>query len=95
MADRKEIETILIGKQKMYNVEKYLKNKNIEDITIKDKKKICYCRVSSKKQEGDLNNQIEMMQKLYSTYEIIKDIGSGLNYERKGLKKNSKVFIKW
>lgn len=40
--------------------------------------------MSSRKQELDLNNQIEYMKKLYPTYEIISDIGSGLNYKRQG-----------
>lgn len=51
---------------------------------------IGYCRVSSSKQKDDLERQIENM-KLYLTaqgrpFEIISDIGSGINYEKKGLK---------
>ncbi len=49
-----------------------------------------YCRVSSNKQKDDLERQIENM-KLYLNaqgrpYEIISDIGSGINYKKKGLK---------
>lgn len=51
------------------------------------KKKFIYARVSSKKQEGDLENQIKELRKHYPTYELIKDFGSGINYERRGLKK--------
>ena len=45
---------------------------------------IGYCRVSSNKQRDDLERQIENM-KLYLTaqgkpFEIISDIGSGINY---------------
>ena len=45
---------------------------------------IGYCRVSSNKQKDDLERQIENM-KLYLTaqgkpFEIISDIGSGINY---------------
>jgi predicted site-specific integrase-resolvase len=47
---------------------------------------ICYCRVSSSKQKDDLQRQVEYMQERYPTAEIIKDIGSGVNYKRKGLK---------
>jgi predicted site-specific integrase-resolvase len=47
---------------------------------------ICYCRVSSSKQKDDLQRQVEYMQGRYPTAEIIKDIGSGVNYKRKGLK---------
>ena len=51
---------------------------------------IGYCRVSSNKQKDDLERQIENM-KLYltaqgKTFEIISDIGSGINYKKKGLK---------
>ena len=51
---------------------------------------IGYCRVSSNKQKDDLERQIENM-KMYLTaqgkpYEIITDIGSGINYNNKGLK---------
>lgn len=44
-----------------------------------------YCRVSSKKQEGDLANQVAHLVKLFPDYEVIQDIGSALNYDRKGL----------
>ena len=51
---------------------------------------IGYYRVSSNKQKDDLERQIENM-KLYLTaqgkpFEIISDIGSGINYKKKGLK---------
>ena len=51
---------------------------------------IGYCRVSSNKQKDDLERQIENM-KLYLTaqgkpFEIISDIGSGIDYKKKGLK---------
>ena len=55
-----------------------------------DRLVIGYCRVSSNKQKDDLERQIENM-KIYLTaqgkpYEIITDIGSGINYNNKGLK---------
>ena len=51
---------------------------------------IGYCRVSSNKQKDDLQRQIDNMT-LYLTaqgkpFEIISDIGSGINYKKKGLK---------
>jgi putative resolvase len=57
----------------------------------KNKITIGYCRVSSNKQRDDLNRQVENM-KLYlnskgNPYEIIEDIGSGINYNKKGLNK--------
>jgi predicted site-specific integrase-resolvase len=57
-----------------------------KEITKKDKEKICYCRVSSNKQKEDLLRQIEYMKNIYPENRIISDIGSGLNYNRKGLK---------
>lgn len=55
-----------------------------------DRLVIGYCRVSNNKQKDDLERQIENM-KMYLTaqgkpYEIITDIGSGINYNNKGLK---------
>lgn len=52
---------------------------------------IGYARVSSRKQEDDLDRQIEnlktyMYAKGYS-FEMITDIGSGINYSKKGLTK--------
>ena len=50
IAKRGEIETIKIGKNTLYNLNKYLrKNK----ININEKEKIAYCRVSSKKQKEE------------------------------------------
>ena len=59
----------------------------------KNKINICYCRVSSKKQMSDLKTQIKKMKKKYPKHIIIKDIGSGINMERKGLKKIIKMAI--
>lgn len=52
---------------------------------------IGYCRVSSRKQKDDLERQIKyvkeyMIAKGYQ-FEIITDIGSGINYNNKGLNK--------
>jgi len=48
------------------------------------KRKICYCRVSTASQKEDLERQIEFFRTQYPDYEIIKDIGSGINFKRKG-----------
>ena len=52
---------------------------------------IGYVRVSSKKQIDDLNRQIENLrtyiESKYETYEIISDVGSGINYNKPGLQK--------
>ena len=59
-------------------------------ITDTQRKVIGYCRVSSNKQKDDLIRQVENMDKyllsLSCEYEIIQDIGSGINYSKKGLK---------
>jgi len=50
---------------------------------------IGYCRVSSNKQKDDLKRQIDNMQTYLISqgqpFEIISDIGSGINYNKKGL----------
>jgi len=86
MAENKEIDSVVIGKQRMYDVKKYLSEKGINQTNI-NKKRICYCRVSSPKQKEDLKMQVDYMKKEYPYHEIITDVASGLNYEREGLKK--------
>lgn len=59
--------------------------------TIKNKNRINigYCRVSTNKQKDDLSRQVEnvelYLKSLKTPYQIIKDIGSGINYNKKGL----------
>jgi putative resolvase len=84
MADRKEIDIVMVGKHRMYNINKYLREK---EVVRKKRERICYCRVSSNKQKEDLERQVEMMKNKYPDHTIIKDIGSGLNYNREGLQK--------
>ena len=50
------------------------------------KQKICYCRVSSKKQMDDLNRQENFLREKFPGHKLVTDIGSGLNWKRKGLK---------
>lgn len=48
-----------------------------------------YCRVSSKKQEGDLARQAEAVTAAcagFGEHRIISDIGSGMNYNKSGLR---------
>ena len=55
----------------------------------KQKLTIGYCRVSSHKQKDDLDRQVENMRMYLlaqgNPYEIITDIGSGINYKKPGL----------
>lgn len=46
---------------------------------------ICYCRVSSAKQSSSLDTQERLLRTKYPEAEIIRDIGSGFNFNRKGL----------
>ena len=46
---------------------------------------VCYCRVSSGKQRDDLARQVTYMRQQFPDADIVKDIGSGLNFRRKGL----------
>lgn len=51
------------------------------------KKKYLYARVSSSKQVNDLERQVAFLQKAHPGYEVVKDIGSGINFKRPGLLK--------
>lgn len=91
------------GSKRLYNVEKYIKeqicedeNKNKNTISCnnldeldkeKEKLNICYVRVSSNGQKDDLERQKNLMVKLYPNHKIIEDIGSGLNLNKRGIKK--------
>lgn len=56
----------------------------------KDRKTVAYARVSSSDQKDDLERQIQVLE-LYCAkqgwqFEIINDLGSGMNYHKKGLR---------
>jgi len=57
------------------------------ELTSQFRENIIYCRVSSSKQKDDLDRQCSFLLDKYPGSKIIKDIGSGLNYKRKGLLK--------
>ena len=83
----------------MYNVNKYINNNkdhlkiNVNNENINNKHNICYIRVSSISQKDDLERQRQVMLKKYPRYEIIEDIGSGLNLNKRGIKKIIKLGI--
>lgn len=63
-----------------------------------EKKTLVYARVSSHEQKDDLKRQKEELevyckQKNWSNIEFISDIGSGVNYEKRGLKKLIKEIL--
>lgn len=73
-----------------YYTEEQVNNIILPNDFKKQRLTIGYCRVSSNKQKDDLERQIENM-KIYLNakgcpYEIITDIGSGINYTKKGLR---------
>lgn len=86
LADSGKIEFIKTPSgQRHYNTGSFIGNRiSLDEF---NKHNICYCRVSSQKQSNDLERQIEFMRAKYPTYEHISDIGSSLNYNRKGLSK--------
>lgn len=52
---------------------------------IGQKRAVCYVRVSSAKQRDDLERQATYMSSKFPDREIIRDIGSGINFKRRGL----------
>ena len=97
------IETIRTpGNKRLYNVEKYLRE-NKEDVNIeqkldnldKGKKRlnISYVRVSSLGQKNDLERQKRMVKKEYPNHIMIEDIGSGMNLNKRGIRKIIKLAI--
>jgi predicted site-specific integrase-resolvase len=46
-------------------------------------RRICYARVSSKNQKEDLEKQIKFLKERCPEYDVLSDIGSGLNFKRK------------
>ena len=45
---------------------------------------IVYVRVSSKKQITDLQRQADFLKEKYPDFTIVKDVGSGINFKRRG-----------
>ena len=98
-----KIETIRTpGGKRLYNVKKFMENSkcskkddpcdiNIDEV--KEKLNICYVRVSSLGQKDDLERQKQMMMDKFPSYLIIEDIGSGLNLNKRGIKKIIKLAI--
>lgn len=74
------------GKTRYYDLDKILGLKKTENTTT-----IGYARVSSHDQKEDLVRQATLLQQYCIThgwkYEIIQDLGSGMNYYKKGLKR--------
>ncbi|MYF54985.1 IS607 family transposase [Candidatus Poribacteria bacterium] len=82
LANAGKIDTIRTeGGHRRYDVDGYIKSKSDSTLIT-----ICYCRVSSTKQRDDLERQVNYMRSIYPKAEVIRDIGSGLNFKRKGIR---------
>lgn len=63
-------------------------NVSIEKVPSSPKENFLYCRVSTRKQVDDLSRQVTYISRPeYDGFTIIKDVGSGINFKRKGLSK--------
>jgi excisionase family DNA binding protein len=93
---RKMVDTKKISGYKTPSGQRRINRKDIQamcDNMLNDEKKqtikkenFLYTRVSTKKQLGDLSRQLEYVKRPeYSDYTIIQDIGSGINFKRKGI----------
>jgi len=64
--------------QRRYDVDAFLRGRGAGS-------DICCCRVSSRNQRDDPARQIAFMREKFPKAEIIEDIGSGLEFKRRGL----------
>lgn len=48
------------------------------------RRKVVYCRVSSRGQSDDLKSQVACMKAQFPNHELVTDVGSGLNWKRRG-----------
>ncbi len=71
------------GGQRRYNLDSIIpvRHGNPRD----ERAIVLYARVSSRSQKSDLEQQVNFLKSRYPDAEIITDIGSGLNFKRKGL----------
>lgn len=79
-ADAKQINSIRTpANQRLFDVDTFLGEGRGTAV-------VCYARVSSAKQRGDLDRQIASLVEKYPKAEIVSDVGSGLNFKRKGFR---------
>lgn len=70
-----------VGGHRLYKIDSGTRMETNEKVSY------IYIRVSSSKQKDDLERQAIFMQDKFPSYTLIKDIGSGLNFKRRGLLK--------
>ncbi len=78
------------GNQRRYRLES-IKPESVRKLSSASRKTVAYARVSSHDQKSDLERQKQVLA-LYCasqgwTFEVVSDLGSGMNYHKKGLKK--------
>ena len=78
------------GRNRLYDVSELLRQSKERapssgpDGTMR--RRIAYCRVSSNGQKDDLARQVEHMRSLLPEHTVVTDVGSGINFRRKGLR---------
>ena len=77
------------GGHRRYNVKKYAEDNNLPELVKEPdiRRNIIYSRVSSHDRKDDLDRQTKLLQEKYPDYEVVYDIGSGINFKRRGLQK--------
>ena len=59
---------------------------------------VCYARVSSHDQKGDMVRQVELLETYCAAkgwrHEVISDLGSGMNHRKKGLKRLLEMILR-
>jgi predicted site-specific integrase-resolvase len=68
--------------QRRYDIQKFIKE---ESENGRRRATVIYARVSTRPQKSDLDRQVEKLSGLYPDAEVIKEVGGGLNFRRKGL----------
>ncbi len=83
------------GKHRLYRLSQFNISKNTPSAG--DRKTIAYARVSSHDQKADLERQKKVLEMYCAShgwkFELITDLGSGMNYYKKGLKKLLNIII--
>jgi len=78
-----------VGKQRRYSLDKLVSSGD-KSRSLENKITIAYARVSSHDQKADLERQRDMLEMFCAqkgwSYSVISDLGSGMNYRKKGLK---------
>ena len=76
------------GSHRLYRLSQF---KIARKLNMRERKTIAYGRVSSNDQKGDLERQKKVLEMYCAShgwkFELITDLGSGMNYYKKGLKK--------